>query len=399
MGMTGLRFGVVATLGALAACNGRYDVGSGEGGAAGEFAETGGSAGAGKGGTGGGTVNPGAGGTGADGGGTGGTSIDTGGTSGSGAAGTGTSGAPSECHGVAPESLPEYTPAAPEVVWQRISLFLYDEARDIDSELPEATTIEWVETLVESILDAHHEAGVGAPAGLANFVRAWASAGATPEIAAEWAAPLVAPLSFFGPSLFAPRESAPSRKSLLEDEVFLTTYPRASLRGAWMLKNLFCMEVGVPPAGSSQPAPGPGPSQTSRQSLEAHTSEPACLGCHSLIDPLGFSLEHYDENGTFREFDNGLPVDSSGVVNLSPYGDFVFDDNEQLLDQLSLNCTVSSCVSSAFLDYAIDQAYGGEGPVIMPVERQYVLARLYSEYHRLRPMVLAVVTTPSFLKE
>ena len=47
----------------------------------------------------------------------------------------------------------------------------------------------------------------------------------------------------------------------------------------------------------------------------------SCAGCHSLIDPLGFSLENYDPIGQYRTEElNGLPVDSSGSI--AGLGDF-----------------------------------------------------------------------------
>jgi len=403
----GLRLGVVATLGALAACNGRYEVGEGDGGEAGSLTETGGSGGGGQGGAGGGQGS--AGGTGGSStagsdssGGTGGTS--TGAVGGAPSAGTGGSsigGSTSTvCDFVPPDSLPDPAKASPEVVWRRISRFLYDEERQVDLVFPQETTHEWVTRVVSSLLDAHHEAGEGAPAGLAKFIRNWAFAGNETETAAEWAAPLVDPGAGFVTELFGPRASDASRKSMLEDEAFLSAFPRPSYRGAWILRNLMCLEVGTPPIGTSDPAPAPGPSQTSRQALEAYTSsEAACVGCHRYIDPVGFSLENYDSSGAPREFDNGLPVDTSGTFNFDVYGDISFVDNAHLLSQITPLCEVGACFSSALLDYAIDQAYAGEGPEILPVERQYVLAALASEYHRLRPMVLAVVTTPAFLKE
>lgn len=305
----------------------------------------------------------------------------------------------SACNFEPPESLPGYTAADPEVVWRRISLFLYDEARDADYELPEETTPGWVATLVSSILDAHHDAGDGAPAGLAKFIRTWAFDGSETETAVEWAAPLVNPDASFVTDLFGPRAGDATRKSLLEDEAFLTAFPRAPLRAVWISANLLCNPISPPPSHlPHDPAPPPGPSQTGRQVHEEMMNEPVCAGCH-YNDPLGFSLEHYDQAGAFREFDNGLPVDSSGSINLHAYGDLSFTDNAHLLSQITPLCEVGSCVSSALLDYALDQAYEGNAPEIPPAERQYVLSALASEYHRLRPMILALVTTPSFLKE
>ena len=36
------------------------------------------------------------------------------------------------------------------------------------------------------------------------------------------------------------------------------------------------------------------------------------MTCHSVINPLGFTLEHFDAVGRFREKDNGKPIDATG---------------------------------------------------------------------------------------
>src|SRR6185503_18222089 len=44
----------------------------------------------------------------------------------------------------------------------------------------------------------------------------------------------------------------------------------------------------------------------------------ACQGCHSVINPLGFSLEHYDAVGRFRTREKGRPIDA--------VSDYITDD-------------------------------------------------------------------------
>lgn len=85
------------------------------------------------------------------------------------------------------------------------------------------------------------------------------------------------------------------------------------IRGHWVLENL----LGVPP-----PPPPPNVSTfdqevidaslSMRDRLEAHRANPACAGCHSLMDPLGFALENYDAVGRWRESEGGQPVDAAG---------------------------------------------------------------------------------------
>jgi hypothetical protein len=57
-----------------------------------------------------------------------------------------------------------------------------------------------------------------------------------------------------------------------------------------------------------------GKPRTLRQRLELHRQKPDCMGCHSKIDPLGFSLENFDAIGRWRDEEEGAPVDASGVL-------------------------------------------------------------------------------------
>jgi hypothetical protein len=54
-----------------------------------------------------------------------------------------------------------------------------------------------------------------------------------------------------------------------------------------------------------------------RDRLEQHRRNPACAGCHRLIDPAGLALEHFDGVGAWRTRDGGTrgtDVDASGQL-------------------------------------------------------------------------------------
>jgi hypothetical protein len=101
--------------------------------------------------------------------------------------------------------------------------------------------------------------------------------------------------------------------------LMITSYPNRTspvLRGKWVLDNL----LGTPP-----PPPPPnipalkensetGKSASMRQLMEEHRNNPACSGCHSRMDPIGFSLENFDAIGGWRTRDSGVPIDASGVL-------------------------------------------------------------------------------------
>ena len=80
--------------------------------------------------------------------------------------------------------------------------------------------------------------------------------------------------------------------------------------------------IGVPPA---PPPPevetdldniAPEESLTVRERLARHRENPSCNGCHGVMDPLGFALENFDVDGTWRDVDreSGKPIDASGTL-------------------------------------------------------------------------------------
>lgn len=55
--------------------------------------------------------------------------------------------------------------------------------------------------------------------------------------------------------------------------------------------------------------------QTVRQRLEAHRNQVACMNCHVRIDPLGFTLEHFDSLGRWRDtYADGSAIDATGQL-------------------------------------------------------------------------------------
>ncbi len=74
------------------------------------------------------------------------------------------------------------------------------------------------------------------------------------------------------------------------------------LRGKWILENI----LGTPP-----PPPPPnvpplpdnhagGKALSMRERMAQHRANPACSGCHQLMDPAGLSMEHFDAIGRWR---------------------------------------------------------------------------------------------------
>jgi mono/diheme cytochrome c family protein len=102
--------------------------------------------------------------------------------------------------------------------------------------------------------------------------------------------------------------------------LMVTSYPTRTspvIRGKWILDNL----LGVPPPPPPPNVPAleatktPGKRfATIRERLAEHRANPACAGCHRLMDPIGFALENYDAVGRWRTIDANTPIDASATL-------------------------------------------------------------------------------------
>ena len=83
-------------------------------------------------------------------------------------------------------------------------------------------------------------------------------------------------------------------------------------RGVFLTRNIVGRALKPPPMAIEFMDGRFDPSLTMREKVAELTRPAACQGCHSMINPLGFSLEHYDAVGQYRTMDNKKPVDATG---------------------------------------------------------------------------------------
>jgi hypothetical protein len=90
-------------------------------------------------------------------------------------------------------------------------------------------------------------------------------------------------------------------------------------RGVWVLENI----LGTPPPEPPPNVPpledskGDNKIMTLREQMTVHRKNEPCASCHKLMDPIGFALENFDADGSYRTKqggDGGVPLDTSAVL-------------------------------------------------------------------------------------
>jgi hypothetical protein len=187
-----------------------------------------------------------------------------------------------------------------------------------------------------------------------------------------------------------------TRGGLLRQGSILTVTSYATrtspvLRGKWILANL----IGVPP-----PPPPPnvptlkeqaaiGNTLSMRERLAEHRKNPACAGCHRLIDPIGFALENYDGIGRWRMAENGKPIDNSGAMPDGTTFDGVEGLEKALLARPDLFATA---FTEKLLTYGLGRGVEWfDGPAVRGVVRQAA-----AKDYRFSSFILGVVNSTPF---
>jgi hypothetical protein len=81
-------------------------------------------------------------------------------------------------------------------------------------------------------------------------------------------------------------------------------------RGVFLTRNIVGRALKPPPVAVAFQDTEFAPNLTMREKVAELTRSDACQTCHSVINPLGFSLENYDAVGRFRTRENGRDIDT-----------------------------------------------------------------------------------------
>lgn len=171
--------------------------------------------------------------------------------------------------------------------------------------------------------------------------------------------------------------------------VALHSHPGKSsptLRGKAIRELLLCQKVPDPPGNvnfDNFNDPN-SPNKTARMRLVAHATEPACAGCHKLMDPIGLALENFDGAGQIRLTENGETIDTSGDLN-----GHKFTDARGLGAAMRDDPAATSCVVRRAYSYAAGRPIqSGERAWITDLE-----AKFADDGYKLRPLLRRIAVS------
>jgi hypothetical protein len=144
----------------------------------------------------------------------------------------------------------------------------------------------------------------------------------------------------------------------------------------------------VPPLKESAEREG-GKILSMRERMEEHRNNPACSGCHSIMDPIGFAMENFDAVGAWRSHEARVPIDASGQLLDGTKVDGIVELRKALLKQPE---KFVGTVTEKLMIYALGR---GLGYYDMPTLRLIVRESARNNY-RFSSLISGIVKSTPF---
>jgi len=135
------------------------------------------------------------------------------------------------------------------------------------------------------------------------------------------------------------------------------------------------------------------PTLTTRERVALQTKSDNCQACHGLINPLGFTLEHFDAVGRFRDTDNGKPVQAAGTYQTRTGELVTFAGARDLAKFLAATDEVSAAFAERLFHHLAQQPVRAYGPNTLADLRKGFAANGYN-VRKLAAEIAAMAALP-----
>jgi hypothetical protein len=164
-------------------------------------------------------------------------------------------------------------------------------------------------------------------------------------------------------------------------------------RGKWILENLLAMPPpppppNVPPLKDDNKGKG-GKVLSVRERMVEHRANPVCASCHSVMDPIGLSMENFDAIGHWRTREGEAAVDASGGFIDGSTFEGADGLKQALLRRPDL---FTSALSEKLLTYALGRGLEYyDAPAVRTIVR-----RTAADQYRFSSLILSIVRSAPF---
>jgi hypothetical protein len=152
---------------------------------------------------------------------------------------------------------------------------------------------------------------------------------------------------------------------------------------------MLCLELSPPPGVNTVLPEESEEANNIRERLVQHRTDPSCIGCHELIDPIGFAFENFDAIGEWRDdWENGVPIDSTGDIEIGS-----FDGAAELIAIAATTDTAKECYSIRWFEYALGRPAATEDLCSLDT----IQKRFINSDGNIRSLLVDIAMTDAFL--
>lgn len=164
-------------------------------------------------------------------------------------------------------------------------------------------------------------------------------------------------------------------------------------RGVFIARSVLGRALRPPPEAFAPLAPDLHPSLTTRERVALQTKPQACLACHGMINPLGFTLEHFDAIGRYRDKEKGRSIDATGAYQTRTGETVKFANVRELAAFLASSEETHEAFVEQLFHYLVKQPIRAFGPRKLADLRQ-VFADNHYNVRKLMVEIMAASAWP-----
>lgn len=135
-------------------------------------------------------------------------------------------------------------------------------------------------------------------------------------------------------------------------------------RGVFLVRKVLGQTLKPPPVAIAPVAASLHPDLTTRERVTLQTEAPACMTCHHLINPLGFSLERFDAVGRYRETEQQKQIDDRATYQPREGEQVSFAGARELAEFLAESPEVRSAYVQQMFQFLVQQSLQAYPPTL-----------------------------------